>query len=764
MKNDVFDKTLLKLFMILLLAISIMFVSNYYIYKSSMNAMFEQAETNNKLVVNGIIQSLEESFKEINDVIYTVGTLPYKIYDSNGHDNINMKNAYLLMKNVNQIISQDYIHDFIIYFKNSDLVLTLSGTESFNSIFTKKYKNSSYAPEYWRNYAVTRHPMKIIPSAYYKDVWSSNGTTKNLLAIVASNQINYSLGNIVVFVDLAKLYDKVNESTMMPGTSLIVLDKDKNVIISTDGNYNLDGLESIFFDTSNRNTIQKGDYNYHIVRSDYNSFTYINKVPYGYEGYLSTIKLNKFILFMTTIVGVVISLLLSIYIYSPVKKILWLVGMKDGNKNQNKYTYIYNSIEKMQLENKLISSRMDNVREEVMRSIFFKMIDDITFYKDMKDQIDTYFKAIFFNRQFLMVGFDLLSTSKLKNVDDDSVEIMPDMIRKEIEISLEKIGNGNCSVVVFYMENMQLVALVGVKEQVKRSKLLNEIDAVKEQLQKTVLSNYTVLVAVSKFYTEPQNCKEAFEEIKLCFAYRTIKNTKTLIDLEKNEYSYDVYMPLNFDEKLTNYILSGNASESLNLIQQVIDTNVSNNVSNIKFQFIIDNIFNNMVNILVHLNVDREELLLIEKEFRSKAKNFNNHSKIYEYFENLVEITDKKINSNNQSKLNKDLLLQYINTHYAENLYLDKMADEFNTTPKYFSNFFKKAFGINFVEYLNKIRISHAKEMLKCSDIPVNEIGEKVGYLNPSTFASTFKKYSGITPSEFRKHIRVSNIPPDLFK
>jgi AraC-like DNA-binding protein len=593
--------------------------------------------------------------------------------------------------------------------------------------------------------------MKIIPSDYYKDEWSSNGSDKNLLAIVASNQINYSIGNIVVFVDLTKLYDKVNENTMMPGTSLTVLDKDKNVIINTGSANDLENMESIFYSSSNKSIIQKGDYNYHIVRSDYNSFTYINKVPYGYESYLSTIKYNKIILFITTIIGVIISIILSIYIYSPVKKILWLVGVQDGNMNQNKYKYIYNSIEKMQLENQLINSKMDNVKEEVMRSIFFKMIDDITFYKDMKDQIDTYFKAIFFNRQFLMVGFDLL-TNQQDNMVDEDFDIMPDRIKKEIEIALVKIGSGNCSVVVFYMENLQLVALVGVNDQIKRSKLLSDIEGVKDQLQKTVFANYTVLVAVSKFYTEPQSCKEAFEEIKLCFAYRTINNTKTIIDLEKSEYSYDIYMPLNFDEKLTNYILSANASEGIKYIKQVIDTNVSNNVSNIKFKYIIDNIFNNLVNILVYLNVDREEILTTEREFRSRVKKYlNNPEKINNYFEDLVKNTTKKVHSESQSKLDKDLLLQYINTHYAENLYLDKIAEEFNTTPKYFSNYFKKAFGINFVEYLNKIRISHAKELLKNSELTMNEIGERVGYLNPSTFTSTFKKYSGITPSEFRK-------------
>lgn len=106
--------------------------------------------------------------------------------------------------------------------------------------------------------------------------------------------------------------------------------------------------------------------------------------------------------------------------------------------------------------------------------------------------------------------------------------------------------------------------------------------------------------------------------------------------------------------------------------------------------------------------------------------------------------------------------MQYINIHYAENLYLDKIAIVFNTTPKYFSNYFKKAFGINFVEYLNRIRISHAKELLENSGITVNEIGERVGYLNPSTFTSTFKKYCGITPSEFRKQAKNGNIASDI--
>ena len=747
MPKGVFNIALFKIFMILMVIISVMFASNYYIYKSSMDAMFEQAEANNRLVVKGIIQSFEESFREINDMIYTVGTLPYRVYDSEGYSNINMNSAFLLMRNVRQLISQDYIYDFIIFYKNSDLVLTLEGTESFNSIFSKKYKSGKYAPEFWKNFSVTSHPMKIIPSGYYGNSGGSSG--KNLLAIVASNQMSGSVQNIVVFVDLPKLYNEVNKQSMMRGTALIILDRDKNVIVSTDEDYKIDGLESIFFDSGNETVFQKGKYNYYCTRSEYNSFIYINKVPYRYEGAIPTVKVNRMILLLTTAAGIFISLLLSMYIYSPVRKLVGLVGVKDGEKRQNHYKHIYNSIEKMQQENKLISNKMDGVKEEVMRSIFFKMIDDITFYKDMKDQIDTYFKAVFSGKQFFMAAFDLESgPGAFKTLQDGALLTQPDEVTAKIRQAMDQIEH--TSAVVFYLENMQFITIAGIDGQVRRDAMLKNIGAVKEQLQ-SAFPDYIVFAAASRFYTDVKDCKEAFEDIRMCFTYRDVKHTNTLIDLEKNEFSYDIYMPLDFDEKLSNYILSGNTGESLRVIRQVINTNVENNISYIKFQYIINNIFNTLVSILVYLKADREEIRGNEKEFRRLADSYGHCEEITGFFEDMVGKMAEKVRVGNSGKLNKDFVLQYIHLHYAENLYLDKMAEIFNTTPKYFSNFFKKAFGINFVEYLNKVRMSHAKELLKNSDIPVGEIGGKVGYLASSTFASTFRKYCGITPSEFRK-------------
>src|SRR5690606_18469582 len=75
-------------------------------------------------------------------------------------------------------------------------------------------------------------------------------------------------------------------------------------------------------------------------------------------------------------------------------------------------------------------------------------------------------------------------------------------------------------------------------------------------------------------------------------------------------------------------------------------------------------------------------------------------------------------------KLDPAFIAHYIEAHYMDNLHLDHMAEKLHTTPKYFSNYFKKTFGINFVEYLNKVRLNKAKEMMKQSELSIMEIGE----------------------------------------
>lgn len=97
---------------------------------------------------------------------------------------------------------------------------------------------------------------------------------------------------------------------------------------------------------------------------------------------------------------------------------------------------------------------------------------------------------------------------------------------------------------------------------------------------------------------------------------------------------------------------------------------------------------------------------------------------------------------------------KYIDDNFMKNLSLDSVSMEIDVTPYYFSRLFKEETGINFIEYVNKLRIDKAKELLNSDgNMSIKEICMEVGFSDPNYFSRQFKKYAGISPTEYREGI-----------
>lgn len=101
-------------------------------------------------------------------------------------------------------------------------------------------------------------------------------------------------------------------------------------------------------------------------------------------------------------------------------------------------------------------------------------------------------------------------------------------------------------------------------------------------------------------------------------------------------------------------------------------------------------------------------------------------------------------------------VLQYINANYNYNLTFNEAAKSIFMSPSAFSRFFKKQIGINFTEYINKVRLQFALEDICYTDRTISWIAENHGFTNSSIFCKNFKKVYGISPSQYRK--RLTNI------
>lgn len=93
----------------------------------------------------------------------------------------------------------------------------------------------------------------------------------------------------------------------------------------------------------------------------------------------------------------------------------------------------------------------------------------------------------------------------------------------------------------------------------------------------------------------------------------------------------------------------------------------------------------------------------------------------------------------------------YINENYAKNISLDDVSRMVDISPYYFSKLFKQEVGENFIEYVTGVRMKHARHLLEDPKYSIKEVCVMSGYGDPNYFSRIFKKYEGMTPSEYRE-------------
>lgn len=120
------------------------------------------------------------------------------------------------------------------------------------------------------------------------------------------------------------------------------------------------------------------------------------------------------------------------------------------------------------------------------------------------------------------------------------------------------------------------------------------------------------------------------------------------------------------------------------------------------------------------------------------------------YIDIIENITNTNVNRGDISNYVIQKAIAYIREHYQEGLTQEEIARKLEITPEYLSTLFKRELGINFSTFLKQFRISHAKRLLKGTDMKIYEIASAVGYSDSKYFQRVFKEQIGISPGEYR--------------
>lgn len=236
-------------------------------------------------------------------------------------------------------------------------------------------------------------------------------------------------------------------------------------------------------------------------------------------------------------------------------------------------------------------------------------------------------------------------------------------------------------------------------------------------------------------------------------SYKIDFNNYYIVLIQQENSSMNDYMRVNSIELFHHKYIE-------KLLDEIIVENYKKNY--------VDFLFDDESCVLIVDRVKDEEITLICKNiqdkflqeieiktkvfFSEKGKELSMLPILYEKLEkDILEKLDE--NSYEEKKYSEavEKCLKIIERDYDKNISLDEVTKEVAVSKNYFCHIFKKEMNMSIWNYLTKVRLEKAKDLLRKSDMKSYEIAFKVGYDNPSYFSKIFKKIEKMTPNEYRE-------------
>ncbi|MBL4954341.1 AraC family transcriptional regulator [Neobacillus sp. YIM B02564] len=289
----------------------------------------------------------------------------------------------------------------------------------------------------------------------------------------------------------------------------------------------------------------------------------------------------------------------------------------------------------------------------------------------------------------------------------------------------------------------------------------NYAQKIRKMIQKN--TGYSVTIGVGNYYEDARNLHLSYKESLQALANKFFNGSNTVIHYEDVEPFSNELDLLQMQEAtvMANQLTIGDfegVKHSLDIVIRKIASKRKINPNLFKLQTL------DLLSTLAHAAIDGgahlKEVLTTQLKFAKELLVLENLEQICQWFYEVVHQFLNQIISNHNETMLKSVqkALLYINSHYTEEISLESVSKQVHLSPNYFSNIFKKTTGSSFIEYLTHLRMDKAKSMLMDLNRTIYQISEDVGYRNSRYFGRVFKAYMGMTPSEFRNSMLVTNV------
>lgn len=211
-------------------------------------------------------------------------------------------------------------------------------------------------------------------------------------------------------------------------------------------------------------------------------------------------------------------------------------------------------------------------------------------------------------------------------------------------------------------------------------------------------------------------------------------------------------------DRIGMYVKSGAGEKAAELVDEIFnEIHPAKSINVEQIRMISANMIFSIINSMNEIGIHYSEVFGQEALPFNKAFLIDNLPDARKYTRGIAIKAANAIRHMRSKKENNTIrdIMKYMGQHLAEaDLSLAAVAGRYYKNPSYLSRIFKQETGQNFIEYLTKLRMEKAMELLAGTDLKAYEIAEKVGIQDPNYFSMCFKKYTGMSINVYRKQIK----------
>lgn len=786
--NRMFHKYFLLFTANLIFFILILSYVIYFIFvQGFLQKQYFQANVNN---LNNVSNSVEYFLNKADDI-----ALYYSLIDRDtiayAYKNIKLDSDFFqfLSRIRNQKFFDENINSTYVYYKNSSKIIDLSSGEvsiikdsdslKINSLLQngnfydigwldalKEKKFNSYGYILLNTRKLYNVSSETNPTVYERQVLNQHPNV-NIITLIRSleNDQKNIKGAVIVNLNESVLSQYIkNARTDFPQTSFIINNAGDVVSHPDKSTLNtnlkkLDYIQTIIdskksegFFTDNING-QKSEIMY--IKSSYVDWIYISFVPYNYI--VSDLNyLTKIILII--VVLILSSAIVSVYfmtkkIYSPIEKIFEKIK---GISNTKKPGMLKSEVKVIETLVDKFKQNYDHLGKMVFDNFYLLKYDFLN--KLILGECRDEEKQNGFNEYNLCFNFDNFF---IVNIDIDefvtvlnAYKVQDIYLMKQaiINIAEEIINCGYFAVgTVINERNISIIINTGDKV-IDKVKLNICLKSINDMVSKYF--NVTISSGISNMRYSLEDLRQAYNEAELALANKMHKGKNALIYFDEVKSVEDIHNYSSFDDQLISFIKSGQKEKCLRILEGMT-ISIKENSLNRKY---VENIFMEFT-ILIHKLLNNTEKSFDEicgRKFADVLKfidSFETVDELKKYMEDIfIRLCDFYLEV--KRNYNEELIskvMSYIDKHYYEELSLDSMSSILKLTPQYISKLIKDITGINFLDYLTSVRIKKSEQLLLKTDLPVQQVAERVGYVCYRTYLEQFKVHTGMIPTQYRR-------------